>query len=63
MGSLSIVTCSQGYNIYDHDEGQALVTGIGSYKNAQTLLDRLTALQEVAARFHGEPNKQTDRAR
>ncbi|MBF0141708.1 MAG: hypothetical protein HQL74_15725 [Magnetococcales bacterium] len=53
MGTLSIVASQQGYKIYDHDEEQTLVTGISSYKNALTIYERLTALQDIANRFHG----------
>ncbi|HAT49502.1 MAG: hypothetical protein HQL07_10790 [Nitrospirae bacterium] len=49
MGSLSIVANQQEYKIFDHEAGEILVTGIGSYRNALRIYDRLMMLQEIAA--------------
>lgn len=51
MGSLSIVANQQEYKILDHEEGEILVTGINSYRNALRIYDRLTTLQEIATGY------------
>ncbi|MBF0131664.1 MAG: hypothetical protein HQL75_03645 [Magnetococcales bacterium] len=48
MGSLSIVASQQEYKIFDHEAGEILITGIGSYRNALRIYDRLTMLREIA---------------
>ncbi|MBF0146827.1 MAG: hypothetical protein HQL84_12140 [Magnetococcales bacterium] len=63
MGSLSIVASQHEYKICDLDEKQTLVTGINSYKNALTLFDRLTALQEIAMRVHDNTRKKPGSSR
>lgn len=48
MGPFSIVASQQEYKIFDHEAGEILVTGIGSYRNALRIYDRLTRLREIA---------------
>ncbi|MBF0109092.1 MAG: hypothetical protein HQL76_07955 [Magnetococcales bacterium] len=63
MGSLSIVANQREYKIRDLDEGQTLVTGIASFRNALTLYERLTALQDSAARTQGHSRDRVRRDR